>query len=388
MKLLVYVLALSLSAQSFDPTNPIFARKTGLVRGGLVAGYDLRTVNFALQSEAITVSPWTNNSGAVTVTTLSDPPDGVSTAQRMTLPATWDGKVQSLTIPANGTYTVSVWLRGSGTVCVGRDPNANVTLTEAWVRYSLSAAETAGAGKDVFIIRNMTSTATSVDVAGIQLNAGPTALPYVRTTGGQSVANMVPGGAALQLGSTSGVDTNDPTRGATGLVFDGVDDYAQTPHRSELALVNDLTISIVTNPLRSSGTWDRYISKSRSPYNIVVDNTTGKLRLVRSNGVTQAEPVSNTVLTAGAWVGFTLTERSRLAQFYLGPTLDGGGTVTITPNDNGTILAVGADAGGHNYFNGTISFVLIYSRALSPREIRINHNWLKAQMAQVGVTLP
>ncbi len=64
------------------------------------------------------------------------------------------------------------------------------------------------------------------------------------TTDKQIVTNGISGGVNLQLGSTAGVDTNDPVQTGSGLVFT-TDDYCLTPTIPGLNMAGDLTMFAV-----------------------------------------------------------------------------------------------------------------------------------------------
>ena len=93
--------------------------------------------------------------------------------------------------PIYGTYTGSVWLRGSGTINIaltnttGLNGNTEITitLTNTWTRYPVSTTFTGSTGNLRFmIVWRSSNTATSCYAWGTQVNAGASATTYLQTT--------------------------------------------------------------------------------------------------------------------------------------------------------------------------------------------------------------
>ena len=79
------------------------------------------------------------------------------------------------------------------------------------------------------------------------------------------------------------------------------------------------------------------------------------------------------------WTNVCISKNNNQLSFYINGQFD----VTITYNFNSSLSDANVDIGGsprNNYpFNGTISNVQIYNRALSPTEILQNYNATKGR---------
>jgi hypothetical protein len=203
----------------------------------------------------------------------------------------------------------------------------------------------------------------------------------LRNTGDvQSVPNLVPGGAALQRGSTAGADTNDPTPSAAGWVF-ATDDYGTggpmpTGPRTIIA-VGQTNTALFANIMVSGETGTNIRS--------YIGTTEGAAFW----GWGSASSGSTALTQTGTvWKSLAMTGAGSLTTFYengsrLG-TLSGGSETT-----SGNVQVGRGGSTSYLHFNGTIAYVLIYNRALNPAEIkRLHERFLKPRMAAVGVTLP
>lgn len=203
----------------------------------------------------------------------------------------------------------------------------------------------------------------------------------LRGGSGQTVANMVAGGAALQLGSTSGVDTSDPTRGLSGMVFDGVNDYLKT---GNIAFPTTLTVCTTAT------------TNATAPAELAMHNTAtnGAFEFwhgagdVSLRGGGTALIYGSGVVQPGIPVNVCATIYNTEASIYKNAIKVSSGTV-ISPKGISAPITVGAYPDGQYSFNGTISYVLIYSTALNPRQVRQNHQYLKSSMLSCcGVVIP
>lgn len=384
---------------------PLLSRPA-LPRGGLVAGWDLRTPNLLRFSEQLDNAAWASaaaGTGSARVVTANHAasPDGTNTAERLqfalnggTATSDWSGVLQTVTGLPTSTYTFSIWLRSNteSTYSVliettGAAGSTIANVTPAWAKFSFAA--TSGAIQFVRLwLRGANGTSDTADILvwGAQLNSGTTPGPYVATGDLQSVPNMVPGGAALQRGSAAGADTNDPTPSAAGWVFDGVDDYGTT---SPLSFgTRDFTVIVVASHgdgrlfstrdnstswgfelYRESNILSRYIGDASgdtsSPNYGAVAADTWRTTAVVVNRVTTHDAYFN-----GAFLGSLAAARP--------------GTIDTTYAAVGRFGNVATQ-----YLTGTISYVLIYNRALNPAEIkRLHERYLRPSMASVGVNLP
>jgi len=143
-----------------------------------LAGGVKRRHNLVKWSEDATHSPWTVN-GTPTLTAGFADPVGGSAATKFQTPGTGHGVYQSVT-DASGPHTFSVWLMGAAggeVVQIGPGAGSNVTLTTAWVRYSMTVTGT----NPVPVIYGGTSGAKTFYAWGAQLVKGSALTPYIKT---------------------------------------------------------------------------------------------------------------------------------------------------------------------------------------------------------------
>lgn len=353
---------------NFDTVAPytLGGNNKGLVRPGIVGAWNLSTVNLLKYSEDFSNAAWSNNEATHTANTITFAASAASAVyQAANIPAS------TLTVSVLASSTTSQKFRINCFASADRLSSAFTTSeTPTVFTYTFPSG-----GCDYFNIQNSAEAVAGVITVGyVQLNEGPTALPYVATTDLQTVPNLVAGGPSLQLGSTSGADTNDPVRRLAGMVFDGVDDFLVTT----IALGSaDATGQIVSRKTKSDA-----LEADLFRYgNLQNWEQSGKLQAWMSTG-SQAF-VSK---TAGDWSLFSSVYSSGNITAWNG--IAKGSTQNPGAILSGTTLYVGSGTLGSYGYGGDIASFSFYNRALSPKEVRQNHQWLKFQMSQVGVTLP
>lgn len=394
MKLAIFLLSLCAIAQEFGPLHPAMMKSTrGPVRAGLVAGYDLKSVNLLKYSEDVTAGGGGVQSTASAIqNNVALSPFNENTADSILVTEAQDysfagPRVQTDNYATlNGlAVTFSVYMKASAPATARLANNTSVSgemnVTTGWTRFNFSFTGAAFNYLKILPPQNIT-----LYYSCMQINEGSTALPYVATTDLQTVPNMVAGGAALTLGSTSGVDANDPTRTLSGMVFDGVDDYLTTTLTSFTP--SGMTQYITSNTNDVAG--DLIVANSTGGMGLAVTpgvllqgyfaapNNRSKSATIVSNGSTWyslAGVYANSPGAGRLFINGVETEYN--SQYTGGQSLGPVTTVTI-----------GGPTTREGYLSGTISYVLIYNRVLSPKEIRQNHQWLKGEMAKVGVSLP
>lgn len=155
--------------------------------------------NFVADSQSFASSNWSVNSATKTSTSVTDPAGG-STALTLTKVSDNGYSLRYFTSApcANRTFTLSFYLKGSGTVQIYMDNvvdqsiNTIVTLSASWTRYTVtgtwnSTVSNASCG----VAFTGGATATSVDVAFCQLEERSTATAYTATSG-QPITNYIP----------------------------------------------------------------------------------------------------------------------------------------------------------------------------------------------------
>jgi hypothetical protein len=176
----------------YSPTN------IGEPRGLLIEG---SAINSALYSENINPnsSPqniyWVVSGTGASVTPVSqtDPANG-STASRCILGTSTVGRVyQAFSTTSGATYTMSFWAKSvSGNTALHfwhyNSATGNytaVTVGTSWARYQVTILAKSGGGFVEFGIANLTATAATVDLWGMQVELGSGASSYIPTGASQ-----------------------------------------------------------------------------------------------------------------------------------------------------------------------------------------------------------
>jgi hypothetical protein len=206
---------------------PLLSRPP-LPRGGLVAGWDLRTPNLLRFSEDFSNAAWAKTLAATSTTEPG--PFGANTAGKWVL-STYNGNIVFQTsVGPVAASAASVYMRTeSGTLTIRVNPSTGEaapgdrdrTVTTTWQRFSMAiASPTVTPG---ILLSSPSAQTGTLYIAQPMLNSGATPAPYVATGDLQTVASTPPGTAVLTRGTTTGADTNDGTVSALGLVM-AVDD--------------------------------------------------------------------------------------------------------------------------------------------------------------------
>jgi hypothetical protein len=167
------------------------------------------------------------------------------------------------------------------------------------------------------------------------------------------------------------------------LVFDGTNDVVNsTTSIIDRADGQEITVSCWIKPSRTSGQYSVFCtnrSNDNSIYNWIFYQhiTDGAIAF---HG--DAQNKSSYVPTTNVWINVTNTvTASGVSTLYV----NGVSTYTVTgyTYGNGTPsrLGIGADPGGQEPFQGNISQVSIYNRALTASEVQRNFNALKSRFA-------
>jgi hypothetical protein len=209
---------------------------------------------------------------------------------------------------------------------------------------------------------------------------------YPFTENGGQVLTDVKGGFNGVLGSTLDADAADPIWSATGLDFDGVDDYVDLSATNPLfGATNRTHISVIT-PLALASSLKIYIAAGTSgAYDSL--HTSGRYMCSASYAAGQASVYSAiNAFTPGAAnfvavVRGTNTFRQHVGQTIL-TTPVVGVPVTSTP-----VTRFGQWGNGNFPSNVRLHTVLLYNRALSDREIQQNYRHLKRVMVDRGISI-
>jgi hypothetical protein len=182
----------------------------------------------------------------------------------------------------------------------------------------------------------------------------------------------------------TGTLTNGPTYSSANggsIVFDGTNDVVNASTSIiDRADGQEITVSCWIKPSRTSGQYSVFCtnrSNDTSIYNWIFYQHTND-GAISFHG--DAQNKSSYIPTTNVWINVTNTvTASAVSTLYV----NGVSTYTVTgyTYGNGTPsrLGIGADPGGQEPFQGNISQVSIYNRALTVAEIRQNFNALRGR---------
>lgn len=232
---------------------------------------------------------------------------------------------------------------------------------------------------------------------GVMLPAGLLAVWDLTTGVASPIPNRVSGGTALTLAAAP----NDPMIGATGLAFDGADDFASS---GEYPLGASGTIFVVAKPAASFPSADatyKYrglLAKTLTggtagfAYSLEWqgDNAQRYLRIIVSDGsANNVLPVSYDFggafrLITGRWgpASGKVSLWANAAKLAEMPQTVNANAALSTPLKVGQVFNVITNA-----WSGTIAFAGLYTRELADAEIGQLYKALKARLAPRGVTL-
>jgi len=161
--------------------------------------------------------------------------------------------------------------------------------------------------------------------------------------------------------------------GGRAMSFDGVDDYVSVPDSDSLDITEEITIEAWVYPT-NVGSVDRNIvaKDCNSSYRFRIEGITRKLFLLINDGTLVAEIGENAV-SENTWshVVAKFVGSEQYVYLYINSVLDkraSNGKSSIQPS--GGVLLIGAYNPGTEIFNGLLSSVRIYNRALSAAEIK------------------
>jgi hypothetical protein len=179
----------------------------------------------------------------------------------------------------------------------------------------------------------------------------------------------------------NGTLTNGPTFNGSnggGIVFDGVDDYAD--FGNVLASLTNLTLECFVKFGTQSTSYNGIISKTLNNTNgweirtagYTSTTTTAQFRYVGDNGSPDFGALTN-----GIWYHLTATGILGSQLVYINGSIYNSGAYAGTPSSNSNSLVIGKSAYAGLYANMTMGCARIYNRALTASEIQQNYNSTK-----------
>jgi len=373
---------------------------------GNVKSYD-KYENLAYNSEDLNL--WTNNTSnlpSITVTPNSaTAPNGTLTADVLAQSAAtgasrWVASLIDYTYVSGVTYTLSVWLKKvSGTdaqpaisLWVNDFTQQSVgTLTTEWVRYSATFTASSTSNVNTFTGLNVgwdgNGAASNFTFAawGFQLEIGSTATDYYPTTSTSKIRGTTWGD--LSGNGNNGTLVNGVGYSNGALSFDGVDDYVTlgTP-----SLMNGVQVPLTICVWAKANALGSYnvlwgVDKSTTGgglYSMLrVDSGQIKYFTTNSSGGIQANGNVFSVST-GVWNFYAVTVSGTISSpsvtIYLNNSSSTLSYSTLSSSPDLTVdFRIGSNQRAGEDWNGNISNVMWYNRALTAAEIQQNYNALK-----------
>jgi hypothetical protein len=195
---------------------------------------------------------------------------------------------------------------------------------------------------------------------------------------GQTLIDRTGKGNNGQLGSTTGVDANDPTWTTNCLSY-GASAYCRTP----ITITQEATIIVVVNPPDLSVTRGFIGNRGGTNYrSYIYCTTTG---YVRFGVASSSDILAGPQLAAGEYACLMMRYKDGSVQGFKGATK---GDVKAYTNTWGVASQwdIGNVAGLY-YNGGNIFPTLIYNRLLSDAEYLHNYNVLRRTMAGKGIAI-
>lgn len=193
----------------------------------------------------------------------------------------------------------------------------------------------------------------------------------------------------LSRSQNNGGLVNGPTfNSANGgsIVFDGVDDYTIVSNSTSLQVGATFSINcwikttilssreaiFSTRGTNAAGSWMLEVGPANSNTNTVAITGVGTWIFVAVNNSISLNTWTN--------ICFVRPNNSVIGNMYInGASVNSQQTTSYSITNNSDSLYVGISRPGAEFFNGNISTVYLYNRALSAQEIQQNYNALKGR---------
>ena len=185
----------------------------------------------------------------------------------------------------------------------------------------------------------------------------------------------------LSGNSNNGTLTNGPTYNSDNggsIVFDGTDDVVSISDSSSIDVTPTVTISAWINPSGFGENNFGRILDSDDSYNFFLDNSTVTSGIRYWPNAGNALSVANCV-TLNEWANFVAVHSGSNVTIYKnGVSIGTSGSFSTLPSTSSGIT-IGNSNDGDRTFQGKISQVLVYNKALTAAEVEQNYNALKGR---------
>ena len=181
----------------------------------------------------------------------------------------------------------------------------------------------------------------------------------------------------------SGSLVNGPTYNTSNggsIVFDGVNDYASTDHNSLLNLTETFTISTWIYPSRTNT--QGYIINKNNSYAIIIGYQQGFVNFY-NRAYQPSSTATQIPINVNEWVNITYSKNSNALLNNWNGYKNGipifSLTTSFTNTTNTNILSLSTSNGTGDFYQGRISTIQLYNRALSAQEVLQNYNATKGR---------
>jgi len=227
----------------------------------------------------------------------------------------------------------------------------------------------------------------NITLSGWQVEKSPTVGPYYATAG--TIKNRGTTWTDLSGRGNNGTLTNGPTYSSSNggsIVFDGTNDYINIPNATNLNNLGsqNFTVSMwvyrVTNPPAGNGEMLYQSSNTDNGFLICISGANFRIEL-RDNQSTNSSVVGvSDVFTAGTWNNVVLSKQGTTYTGYSQGISKGSFTSYQDVSTSTGYVNIGmTDWWGDSFWEGNISQVQVYNRALTASEIQQNYTATKSR---------
>jgi hypothetical protein len=254
--------------------------------------------------------------------------------------------------------------------------NWNPTYTTEWVRYSTTGPCTAGTTLDYFPIHSGSLTGGyTIQYCGFQLELGTYATPFVNGTRSTTQALLDPTGQ----NTITATSLTYPSDGSFS--FNGSTNRITCPSTSALDFAGSQQYTVMAwiYPLLGGGTWHGIVSKGESQqYAFTVNSPGAYIHYETNQGGVAALNSSAGSITQNAWQYVGIRFDGTNKTIWKNGEIIATQAAAVNSTSNTEQLRIG-EGNANELFNGSITQVAIYNRALSNNEVMQNFNALRGR---------
>jgi hypothetical protein len=164
------------------------------------------------------------------------------------------------------------------------------------------------------------------------------------------------------------------------LVFDGVNDYVELnktgiqlgiPNNSQMTVEAYINVFNLTN-------YVHIVDCANSRWHLAIESAGAGGSAYYWNGTTY-HVSSSPAIQINTWYHLVGVQESNLLKIYINGSVATNGSISGTPPLQDQNIRIGMWQPSSRYFNGNISSVRLYNKALSANEVQQNYNALKGR---------